>query len=82
MRSYYAEQSPRGFGNEVNTFRFPTKSERDAWVTKHKDDGDCNSASQGARAITAAEARKNVSYKGDAITQSYNSSYLEAPEEL
>ena len=81
MRNYYAEQSPRGFANEINTFRFNSEAARDRWVSEHEIDGDVNSASQGARAITAAEARHNVSYKGDAATQSYNSGYIDYEEE-
>ncbi len=80
MKSYYAEQSPRGFSNEVNTYRFATKAARDAWVAEHESDGDCNSASQGAKRITAAEARRNVGYKGDAATKSYNSGYIAGDE--
>ena len=82
MKSYYAEQSPRGFGNEVNTYRFTTKAARDKWVAEHESDGDVNSASQGASAITADQARKNVAYKGDAATKSYNSGYLDGDAEL
>lgn len=75
--SYYAEQAPRGFANEINTYRFATQSGRDQWVSAHKDDGDCNSASQGARTITAAQARGNAGYKGDCATKSYNSGYID-----
>ena len=77
MESYYAEQSPRGFANEVNTYRFKSKQARDAWVEEHRHDGDVNAASQGARAITAREARENVGYKGDAATKSYNSGFID-----
>lgn len=76
-KSYYAEQSPRGFANEVKTYRFSTKAERDAWVAEHAGDGDVNSAACGARAITAKQARANVGYRGDAITESYNSGYID-----
>ena len=82
MKSYYAEQSPRGFANETNTYRFTTKAARDKWVAEHESDGDCNSASQGATAITADQARKNVAYKGDAATESYNSGYIDGDQEL
>ena len=82
MKSYYAEQSPRGFANETNTYRFTTKAARDKWVAEHESDGDCNSASQGATAITADQARKNVAYKGDASTESYNSGYIDGDQEL
>jgi hypothetical protein len=75
--SYYAEQSPRGFANEINTYRFATKADRDAWVEDHENDGDCNSANQGATAITSAQARKNIGYKGDDATESYNSNYID-----
>lgn len=80
--NYYAEQSPRGFGNEVNTYRFATKEARDKWVAEHEDDGDCNSASQGARAITASKARKNVRYRGDEVTKSYNSDYIDGDQAM
>ena len=71
-KHYYAAQSPRGFANEVNVIRFANKTARDQWVEEHKDDGDCDSAACGAYAVTAAEARKIAGYKGDAITDSYN----------
>lgn len=76
--SYYAEQSPRGFANEVHTYKFATRAARDQWVAEHTDDGDCNSASCGAQAITAKQARANVSYRGDGATTSYNSGYMDA----
>ena len=82
MKNYYAEQSPRGFANETNTYRFTSKASRDKWVAEHESDGDCNSASQGASAITADRARKNVAYKGDSCTRSYNSGYLDGDTEL
>jgi hypothetical protein len=71
-KHYYAAQSPRGFANEINVIRFADKATRDQWVEDHKDDGDCNSAACGAYAVTAAEARKIAGYKGDTITDSYN----------
>jgi len=77
MKHYYAEQSPRGFANETNTYRFSSKAGRDTWVTKHASDGDVNSAACGACAITEKQARKNVGYRGDAATQSFNSGYIE-----
>jgi hypothetical protein len=82
MKNYYAEQSSRGFANETNTYRFTTKAARDEWVAEHENDGDVNSSSQGASAITADQARKNVAYKGDDATQSYNSGYLDGDQEL
>lgn len=75
--SSYAEQSPRGFANETNTYRFASKAERDAWVAKHASDGDVNSAARGARAISAKQARANVGYRGDAATESFNSGYID-----
>jgi hypothetical protein len=72
-KHYYAAQSPRGFANEVDVIRFADKATRDQWVEEHEDDGDCNSAALGAYAVSAAEARKIAGYKGDAITDSYNS---------
>jgi hypothetical protein len=71
-KHYYAAQSPRGFANETNVIRFADKATRNQWVEEHKNDGDCNSAACGAYAVTAAEARKIVAYKGNALTESYN----------
>lgn len=75
MKHYYAAQGPRGFGNEVHVIRFSSRRDRDDWVDEHRSDGDCNSASQGAYAITAREARQIAGYRGDANTESYN--YME-----
>lgn len=71
-RKFYAAQSPRGFANEIVVHVFPSRAARDGWVSAHEDDGDVNSASQGAFVITAPHARKILGYRGDAITQSYN----------
>jgi hypothetical protein len=79
--AYYAEQSPRGFANEINTYRFATRATRDKFVAERENDGDCNSAALGARAITARDARRNVGYRGDAATQSYNSGYIDGDAE-
>lgn len=76
-KHYYAEQSPRGFANEINTYRFANKASRDAFVKEHQDDGDCNSASLGADAIDAKTAYKNVGYRGDAATESFNSGFID-----
>lgn len=73
MRHYYAKQSPRGFANEIVVHRFPSRAARDAWVEVHASDGDVNAASMGASACTAREARSILAYRGDAITESYNS---------
>jgi len=72
MKSYYAQQSPRGFANEVIAHKFPSRVARDKWVDEHRNDGDCNSAACGARACTAKDARQIVGYKGNAVTESYN----------
>lgn len=80
--SYYAKQSPRGFANEINVYAFATKAARDEWVGRHRGDGDMNSATCGAKACSAKEAKKIVSYRGDAITQSYNSGMLNGDEAL
>ena len=71
-RHYYAEQSPRGFANEVIVHKFESRAQRDAWVEEHQYDGDVNSAYTGAGVCTAAEARRILAYRGDAITESYN----------
>jgi hypothetical protein len=76
-KHYYAEQSPRGFSNEIKTYRFATKAERDAWVGEHKCEGDVNSAARGARAISAKQARANVGYRGDEVTESFNSGFID-----
>ena len=64
-RQFYAAQSPRGFANEVDVRRFGTKAARDAWVAEHADDGDVNSATRGAYAVTAREARRLVGHPLD-----------------
>lgn len=71
-RRYYAAQSPRGFANEIVIHTFATRQARDAWVAEHGDDGDVNSATQGAYTITSKRAREILGYRGDAATQSYN----------
>jgi hypothetical protein len=76
-KHFYAEQSPRGFANELHTYRFTTKAARDKFVADHCNDGDCNSALTGARAITAKQAMANVNYAGDALTKSYNSGFID-----
>jgi len=72
MSHYYAEQSPRGFGNEINVYRFASRAARDAWVAEHADDGDVNAATCGAYAVSARTAYRTAGYRGDAATQSYN----------
>jgi hypothetical protein len=62
MTIYYAAQSPRGFSNEVNVYRFSDKQKRDAWVAEHGHDGDVNGAAMGAYTITQKEARKLVGW--------------------
>ena len=36
MKHSYAEQSPRGFGNEINTYRFKSKKKKTSWFTTTK----------------------------------------------
>lgn len=72
-RKFYAAQSPRGFANEINVHVFPSRAARDEWVSSHEGDGDINSAALGAYAITSERARKILGYRGNAVTQSYNS---------
>jgi len=79
MKHYYAEQAPRGFANEVKTYRFTSKTARDTFVANHENDGDCNSAACGAREISASVARSNVNYRGDNATESFNSDYIDIP---
>lgn len=55
-RVFYAFQSPNGFGNEFCVHVFPSRAARDEWVAEHADDGDCQSAILGARAISAQDA--------------------------
>lgn len=74
MLKFYAAQSPRGFANEINVHSFSSHQARDAWVSAHEDDGDVNSASQGAYKITSKRARQILGYRGDAATESYNGS--------
>jgi hypothetical protein len=71
-RHYYTAQSPRGFSNEVNVYRFTSKAARDQWVDEHANDGDCNSAACGAYVVTAAEAHRILRRQGDAVTEVYN----------
>jgi len=72
MRHYYAKQSPRGFANEIEVHKFESRAERDAWVEKHRNDGDVNSAACGAEPCAAAEARHILGRKSDALTEQYN----------
>lgn len=77
--NYYAENIPRGFANEINTYRFATKAARDKWLANIDYAENVN---QTARAITAKEARKNVHYKGDSATKSYNSDYIDGDQAM
>ena len=78
--SYYAEHSPRGFANEINTYGFATNAARDKWFANIDYTENVN---QTARAITANDARKNVHYKGDwAATKSYNSDYIDGDQAM
>ena len=71
-RRYYAAQSPRGFSNEVVVHVFRTRSDRDAWVLEHEDDGGVNSATWGAYAVSARHARRIIDSLAIAATQSFN----------
>jgi hypothetical protein len=71
-RRHYAAQSPRGFANEVDVHTFPSQKARDAWVSEHETDGDVNSASRGAYAITSRRAYQILGYRGDAVTRNHN----------
>lgn len=77
-RHFYAAQSPRGFANEIVVHIFPARRTRDAWVAAHTDDGDVNSATRGARIIGAGAAYAIAGYRGDAATQSYNTTTAHA----
>lgn len=78
--TYYSAQSPRGFANEIVVHAFPTRAARDAWVSAHEHDGDVNSATCGAYAITAKGARAILWYRGDAITAAYNTMVTHNPD--
>lgn len=69
---YYAVQSPRGFSNELTVHAFATADKRDLWVAQHEHDGDVNSASQGARVISAKEATMILHSAGDSATRMYH----------
>ena len=73
MRHYYAAQAPRGFANEINVHKFPSRKARDGWVEEHCNDGDVNSAARGAYEITAREARDILGRKSDDVTEQFNS---------
>ena len=68
-RKYYVERMPRGFSNEIETYAFPTQEMR----RKYLEDHDMGGGPTEPRAISSREARKNINYRGDAATQSYNS---------
>ena len=57
---FYAKQHPRGFANEINIIRFPSRCERDAWV-----DG------EGVEAIPAREAQALLRKQNDDLTDWY-----------
>lgn len=68
----YAVQSPRGFSNELTVHAFANDADRGVWVAQHEDDGEVNSAAQGARVITAKEATMILHSRGDSATQTYH----------
>lgn len=78
MKYYYAQKSPRGFGNEVATYRFTTKSARDEFVEMDADP--CVETS--TFACSAKEAHEVVNRKADACTQVFNSGMLDGDLEL
>ena len=59
-RHFYAAQRPRGFINETYVHRFGSRADRDLWVNDHEGDGDVNSATHGAFAVSARFARRTV----------------------
>jgi hypothetical protein len=61
-RHYYAAQSPRGFANEINIYRFGSKADRVAFVSDHF----------GAETITARDARRILARKDNDLTKQYN----------
>lgn len=63
-RRYYAAQSPRGYGNEIQVHVFPSRAARDGWVREHAEDGDVNAARCGAYAISAQRARHMLGWRG------------------
>jgi hypothetical protein len=76
MRHYYAAHMPRGFSNEVNTYRFTSRKARDQFI-RETNDGE-ERPERWAKTITAREALANVRDQGDAATQNYNSGYIDA----
>ena len=66
-RKYYAKRSPRGFGNEIEVYSFPSKRVRDKFVE------DKNEWKTGAIPVTKREAEKIKHYKGNDFEKSYNS---------
>ena len=68
-RKYYVERMPRGFSNEIETYSFPSQEMRRKYIEDHDRDKPTD-----PHRISAREARKNINYRGDALTQSYNSS--------
>lgn len=74
-RHYYAAQSSRGFANEINVHRFESRELRDSWVAEHRNDGDVDSATIGAYAITADQAREIMARRNDDATKQYNAMF-------
>ena len=71
-RHYYAEKSPRGFSNEIETYKFTRKKDRDNFVLEN----------ERTSTVTRKEALKNVNWKGDQMTNSYNSDMMDGDEVL
>ena len=71
-RHFYAQRSPRGFSNETETYKFTSMKKRDTFVSQDEK----------AHTITSRQAHRNVNWKGDAMTTSYNSDMLDGDEIL
>lgn len=69
-RKYYASEKPRGFANEIRTYSFPDKESRDKYLEDH------SSEVHSPYEVSKREALRNVHYKGDAITESFNSDLI------
>ena len=60
-RKYYAKRSPRGFGNEVNVYRFQNKADRDDFVSSFYEPN-TSDYEHPAIEITRKEAEELVSH--------------------
>ena len=78
-KHYYAAVMPRGFSNEENTYAFSSQKARDKFISEYPAE---DYGKTGRYAVSRRVAMKNVHYKGDAITQSYNGSMRDGDAEL